>query len=90
MIFDEMDAAKTSVPMRLDTGSGADGGMLTDLLTTEIAALNGDMKLPQELLVRVESCGEANAFYDPEEISIIFCTEFIPHLQDLFDRQTVD
>lgn len=88
MIFDEMDTARTGVPMRFDGEASADAGVLNRLLSEEIAALNDDLNLPRELLVKVESCGEANAFYDPEETAIIFCTEFIPHLRDLFDMQT--
>nr|WP_237029054.1 DUF4344 domain-containing metallopeptidase [Phaeobacter porticola] len=37
-------------------------------------------------IVKVESCGDANAFYDPEDVSITFCTEFIAHLEGLFDK----
>lgn len=88
MIFDEMDEAETGVPMAFTAGTGADTKALNGLLAAEIADLNVDLKLPRELLVRVESCGEANAFYDPEETAIIFCTEFIPHLRELFDMQT--
>ena len=38
------------------------------------------LSLPRDLTITVESCGEANAFYDPEEVAIVFCSEFEDHL----------
>jgi hypothetical protein len=31
--------------------------------------------------VRVEDCGEPNAFYDGGEKAIVMCTEFVGHLE---------
>ena len=46
------------------------------LMVEEVKALNGEFKLPSRLIVNVEACGEANAWYDPEVKEITMCTEF--------------
>ena len=66
-----------------------DGGynlLTTDVMAAEVAALNDDFDLPTPLIVRVESCGEANAFYDLGTTEIIMCTEFEDHLLALYDQ----
>ncbi|MBO9478347.1 hypothetical protein J7382_12445 [Shimia sp. R11_0] len=61
-----------------------DGGRLTkDVVAQEIAALNGEFKLPQTLTVSVIPCGEANAYYDPEAVEIVMCTEFADVLANM-------
>ena len=71
----------------IERGSGdsfrliSDGDSLTEqLLKDEVTALNAEMSLSQPLEISVESCGEANAFYDPQTISVIMCLEFEDHL----------
>ena len=49
-----------------------------------MAALNADFDFPEQINVRVDACGEANAFYDPATVEIIMCAEFEAHLRDLF------
>ncbi|WP_299151720.1 DUF4344 domain-containing metallopeptidase [uncultured Tateyamaria sp.] len=83
IIFDEMDDQRAGVPMIFRAGSGDGATLLNEVLAAEVASMNGDIRLPQEVVVTVSSCGEPNAFYDPQEISVTFCTEFIPHLEDL-------
>jgi hypothetical protein len=51
-------------------------GIAGEMLTEEVAALNEILQLSRPLEVRVEACDEANAFYDPSETAIIFCTEY--------------
>ncbi|APX10443.1 DUF4344 domain-containing metallopeptidase [Tateyamaria omphalii] len=66
-----------------------DGGhnlLTTDVMAAEVAALNDDFDLPVPLIVRVEACGEANAFYDLGTTEIIMCTEFEDHLRALYDQ----
>ena len=58
-------------------------GLIADVLRAEIEALNGLLTLAEPVDVYVESCGEANAWYDPEAREITFCTEFEPHLREL-------
>ncbi len=55
----------------------ADGAEVTAvLIEEEVKALNGEFKLPSRLVVNVEACGEANAWYDPEAKEITMCSEF--------------
>lgn len=80
--FDEIAGQGRSI--RFD-----DGGhdlLTTDVMAAEVAALNQDFDLPTTLTVRVEACGEANAFYDLAYTEIIMCTEFEDHLRALYDR----
>ncbi|MEM8542158.1 MAG: DUF4344 domain-containing metallopeptidase [Pseudomonadota bacterium] len=86
-IFDEADNLDTKVSMVFSPGgSGEDAAIANDLLANEVEQMNKDFKLPQQVSVSVESCGEANAFYDPEDVSIVFCSEFVTHLDDMYER----
>jgi len=85
-VFDAMTDLPVSRPMAFDPGDGPDAPFLNKVLAEEIALLAEDMTLPQEVRVVVESCDEANAFYDPEAVTITFCTEFMPHLDAIFAR----
>lgn len=49
------------------------------LLADEVAALNEAYLLPEGLVVKLEPCGEANAYYDPSERSITMCTEYVDY-----------
>lgn len=51
-------------------------GLVGQVLTEEVAALNDVLQLSRPLSIRVEACDEANAFYDPSETAITFCTEY--------------
>jgi hypothetical protein len=50
------------------------------LLRAEIEDLNKRFGLPVWIDVKVEPCGEANAFYYPGESSITICSEYAPDL----------
>lgn len=65
---------------------GDTDSLAAQILAEEIAALNGEMQLVKELVVREESCGQANAFYDPEAREVIFCSEFEDHLIEMEGR----
>lgn len=54
------------------------------ILAEEITTLNDSYGLPAEIAVKVEPCGEANAFYDPELTTITFCTEYAEDLLRLY------
>ncbi|MEL6128223.1 MAG: DUF4344 domain-containing metallopeptidase [Pseudomonadota bacterium] len=56
-----------------------------DLLIEQVAFLNESYALAKPVTVTLLSCGEANAFYDPETLTIEVCTEFA---EDLFYRAT--
>jgi len=59
------------------------GKLSIDVISAEVAAMNSDLSLPRRLLVRVESCDTANAFYDPKLSEIIVCTDFARYLAGL-------
>lgn len=83
-IFDEMADGTPGSGLVLDAKANAEHEAYA-LLADEIAQLNKDFALPETVTVRIESCGEANAFYDPQEVSITYCTEFSPHLETVFE-----
>ncbi|WP_259912900.1 DUF4344 domain-containing metallopeptidase [Jannaschia sp. M317] len=56
--------------------SGAEVGRIGAVLAEEVAALNAELQLAENVDVRVAPCDEANAFYDPSDRSITFCTEY--------------
>lgn len=45
------------------------------IIEEEIAALNGEIKWPRDIVVNIAACGEANAFYDLDDQSVTMCTE---------------
>lgn len=49
---------------------------VAQILIEEIDSLNETYGLPQEVTVSVEPCGEANAFYIPDDDHIIICSEY--------------
>ena len=53
------------------------------LLEEEIKALNTEFKWPRDIPVYLESCGEANAFYDLDAQSIIMCSELSGWLNEI-------
>lgn len=48
-----------------------------------IAQLNAKFALPRDLTVSFQECGEANAFYDPEQVKIEMCYEFLKQYTDI-------
>ena len=55
----------------------------SDVIETEVADLNELIDLPADIVVGIDSCGEANAFYDPEERVILVCSEFEDYLREV-------
>ncbi len=53
---------------------------ISALLAEEVADLNARFALPVTVTVRLEPCGEANAFYDPADHSILICMEYVEYL----------
>lgn len=62
---------------------GAPDSFSGEVIAAEVAALNEQISLSAPLKVIEESCGEANAFYDPEAREVIFCSEFEEHLVEM-------
>ncbi len=75
--LDEMaaDAPGTAITMEVDPAD-----RISILLGDEVAALNQYFALPEGLTVKLESCGEENAFYHPSDKTITFCTEYVDYL----------
>lgn len=65
---------------------GADATLAEQILLDEVDALNQDFALSDTLSVTVESCGEANAFYDPNDRTVIFCSEFEDYLFEMAEQ----
>lgn len=89
LALDSWGPALDEIAGRGNTIRFDDGGhnlLTSDVMAAEVAALNDDFDLPATLTVRVEACGEANAFYDLDYKEIIMCTEFEDHLRGLYDR----
>lgn len=84
-VFEAMEAQKSGAPMHFTPGASPQDAQINQVIGAEIASLSQDITLPQPLEIRVDSCDEPNAFYDPSDISITICTEFVPHLESLFD-----
>jgi hypothetical protein len=78
IIEDQNPSGLTFAPIPIDLSPAET--VLTDVVREEVADLERWVKLPAGLLVKVESCDEPNAFYDPSEQSITMCTEFADYL----------
>ncbi len=58
---------------------------ITEAIRAEVDYFNDILALPDELTVRVQSCGEANAYYHGDDRSISICTELA---QQVLDRMS--
>lgn len=68
------DLLKTRLLKALPMTGGTE--TLTEkLIMEEIGSLNEDFAFPNKLTVAVEECGEPNAFYNPDEVRVVMCTE---------------
>ena len=66
---------------------GQEGMPLADLLAEEVASINQQFGLPEEITVTVADCGEANAFYTSDDKTITMCNEYAQDLQHLWQSQ---
>lgn len=69
-----------TAPGRFVFRRGAAEDFAADILRTEIVALNEDFTLPGDVVIRLDSCGEVNAFYDSELREILVCSELASFL----------
>ena len=83
MIFDEMEVGDQRGILIFEPGVGAAAQLANAVIGAEVDSLNEEISLAEDVVVRVESCGEANAFYDPADISIQICTELVEHFEGL-------
>ena len=61
-------------------------GLMADVLIDEIIYFNTLFRFPAPVSVELISCGEANAFYDPETVLITICSEFDAYLRRQYDN----
>ena len=80
-VFDELAAQNGATSLRYTTHE--DASVTARVISAEVVALNEIFQLPTPVTVAAESCGEANAFYDPETRTITMCTEFETHLREI-------
>lgn len=83
-VFDDLSSSEADGVLRFEPTDDATFARVEALLQTEVDAINQDFSLPEDINVRFEGCGEANAFYDLEDLSITICTEFVAHLEDVY------
>ena len=73
-------------------GASEEGGFVASNLISifyhEVAhaVIKAILGFPSNVEVKIEKCGEVNAYYDPSEVSITICTEFDAHLRQQFDN----
>lgn len=79
-VLDEIGARGAGNSLVFAGARGEDATLAVQILAEEVDFLNENLTLQDRLTVTVESCGEANAFYDPNTTEVIFCTEFEDHL----------
>jgi hypothetical protein len=82
-VFDEMAAA---APGESFVYLGGTDSLTEQVVAAEVAALNEDFALPEDLVIRVEACDEANAFYDPVTVEVVMCSEFEDWLREIAPR----
>ncbi|MFK7763125.1 MAG: DUF4344 domain-containing metallopeptidase [Roseobacter sp.] len=83
-VFEELEGNAGSGALRLSTDTSFSAARISDILAPEISQMNNDFSFPETIDVRIEHCGEANAFYDPNDVSITFCIEFVDLLRGAF------
>ncbi len=54
---------------------------VSEIIAAEVRSLNRELRLSRPVTVAVEECDDPNAYYDPEAFRIVFCTEFVAHLE---------
>ena len=66
--------------------TGPSNDPMYPVIRQEIESFNAIFGFPYDVGVSNEKCGEANAYYDPSEVSIMICTAFDAHLRQQFDN----
>lgn len=84
-VFDEITSGKPNDSLTFTKRIETKHPVLTNVLANEIKYLNDEINLPQKISVNLDQCDEANAFFDPEKKEIIFCVEFIEHLNSVYE-----
>jgi len=79
-VFEEMSEG---APAQTLVYVGGDQSLTEQVVSAEVEALNEDFALPVKLTVKVEDCGEPNAFYDLGAIEVVMCAEFEDWLREI-------
>ncbi|SEF65384.1 Putative metallopeptidase [Thalassococcus halodurans] len=66
---------------------GDDASLTEQIIAEEVDFLNEYYALSHTVTVSIEDCDEANAFYEPEDRTIIMCSEFEGYLFDLAEKR---
>jgi hypothetical protein len=82
-MLDGLEPTADTKGLRLE-GADPDTDPVAAILQEEIRSINEAYGLPQEITVRIEDCGEANAFYFPGEYRITICSEYAAELARLY------
>lgn len=94
--FDQADASWGGLLEGLEPGPKSKGLRMvskakTDpivaILFEEVAEMNKIYGLPDWIDVKVEACGEANAFYNLDDGSITICTEYADEMAQIWENQ---
>lgn len=48
---------------------------VTEAIRDEVEYFNSILTLPMDLVVSVEPCGMANAYFSPDDVAVVMCTE---------------
>ncbi|MEM8554172.1 MAG: DUF4344 domain-containing metallopeptidase [Pseudomonadota bacterium] len=81
-VLDVLEGSETGHKLLFANDMG-EPTLAQSVIAEQVVAINARFSFAQDIVVRFEFCDEANAFYDPEDVSIIFCAEFEDELYDL-------
>jgi len=71
-------------PVAVMMAKGTEDQPLGQILAEEVKSLNEKISLPEQVVVQIADCGEANAFYNPEDRTITMCNEYAQYLEELW------
>lgn len=84
-IADEGDLILYYIPSDIEAHQAIQNSLeTTEFFDDLVADLNSYFAFPQDISVSFTDCGEANAFYDPENVEIIMCYELIDSFMQIF------
>ncbi|MDV7145203.1 DUF4344 domain-containing metallopeptidase [Tropicimonas sp. TH_r6] len=85
-VLDEIWIGADDTSLTFEFDRSAQDSLTLEVVRAEVEALAEEISLSEPLLVSVEPCGEANAWYDPSSVTITMCTEFEDHLYEMAGR----
>ncbi len=85
-VLDEIWNGAGDDSLGFDFDPSVEGSLTYEIVRAEVEALAAEISLSEPLLVAVEPCNEANAWYDPSSATIVMCTEFEDHLRVMAEQ----